>query len=86
MKICGRIVDQHDGDMGLVIKITMDGRDAGQLIGIEDVLRIGASARIQSNDAAFPDGRTRDHDFAGLGIVIIEDREWIGGIIRTMAG
>ena len=85
MKIGRRIVDQYDGDVRLVIKITMDGRDPCQLIGVEDVLRIGASSRIQSDEAAFPDGRTRDHDFAGLGVVIIEDREWSEASVHEAA-
>ena len=55
MKIGSRIIDQHHSDVRLIVKITMDGRDAGQLVGIEDVLRIGASARIQSDQAAFAD-------------------------------
>jgi hypothetical protein len=44
VKIAGRVVDQHDGDMGLVIRSRWTAVPC-QLVGIEQI-RIGAAPRF----------------------------------------
>ena len=41
--------------MGLVIEIAMDRSNARQLVGVEQILGIGASPRIQPDQASLAD-------------------------------
>ena len=52
MEIAGRVVDQHYRDMGLVIEIAMDRSNARQLVGVEQILGIGASPRFSLDQAS----------------------------------
>jgi hypothetical protein len=80
MKISGWVVDQDDRDVSFIIKIAMNRGNPCQLVGVEQILGIGAPPRIQPDKASLSDRLARDQHLADIWIMIIEGRE---GVIRV---